>query len=117
MNPAQCRGEFLRHHFKRRGQRRSSSDKHIIMTGTQPVGGRQAHQFAQTTPHAVALDGVADLPRHGKAYARRACLIAPPRLQHKGCSGRSCTTRRSLEIAAASEPLNGNGGMRLPIRH
>ena len=105
MNPGQCRIEILHQLGKRSRQGRPPANKHIVMAGVQPPSSgscRKPHDFAQPAPDPVALDGVADLPRHGEADTDHPTLVsASADLQGEGAGRHSHSARRSLKIAPA----------------
>jgi hypothetical protein len=87
---------------------RPPADQHIIMAAAQPPGRQQPHDLPQPAPHAVTLDGIADLPRHRKADARRPIIGAAARLQHKRPAGRPGAGCGSPKVRSALQPLHGN---------
>jgi len=80
MNPPHRIGEVPHHLVERPAERRAPSNQHVIMAGLQRLRRAQAHQFAQSAAHPVALHCIADLARHRKADPRRAALGAATRL-------------------------------------
>ena len=124
MDSTERRLEIPHHVAERGGERRTPSDQHIVMTAAQPAAvnivrarGRQSHDFAQPTPHPIALHGIADLPRHRKADADRIVLIAPARLQHERTGRDAQAGCRRPKIAAPLQPLHGIRETGAAIRH
>jgi hypothetical protein len=117
MNSAECGIEFLPHLLKRQRQRRAPSDQDIIVAGTHLAAGRKPYHFPQPAPHAVALHGIADLPRHRETNARRAILRASKRLQHEGLTGYPVAGRCGSKVRPARQPLHRNDGIGSPITH
>jgi len=99
--------EFPHHLTERQFERRPPPDQHVIVAGVQFAGGRKPHHLPQAAPHAVALHGVAHLPRHCKAYAHGALVCAPARLQHERAAGRLDTAGGSPKVRPALQPLHG----------
>jgi hypothetical protein len=75
--------EFLHHGVDRHFERGAPSDQHVIVAGAQQSRRRKPNELAQAAPHAVALDGVADLFADGETDPRRTVLAARTGLQHK----------------------------------
>jgi hypothetical protein len=74
MNAAKRAIQFLDHLAEWRSQRRPPSDHHIIVPGAKRCRGGKPDKFAQATPHAIALHGIADLLADSKADPGRAGL-------------------------------------------
>jgi hypothetical protein len=122
MNSAERRSEFAHPLGERRRERRAPPDQHVVVARVQATagargGGRQSHDLPQSPAHAVALHGVAYLPRHGEPDPDCPIVGAPMRLQHEGAGGRPHSARRGTKIAPALQPLHGNDGTGLPITH
>jgi hypothetical protein len=72
------------------------------------------HHFAQAPPHAIALHGIADLPRYGEADPRRFVFVFAVMtglgtlacLQDEGAGRRSRTLGGSLKVRPALQPLH-----------
>ena len=75
--------EFLDHAIERQLQGGAPADQHIVMAGAQATRRRQPDDFPETAPHAIALDGISDLLRHGEADAYRTTVVSLARLQHE----------------------------------
>jgi hypothetical protein len=75
--------EFLQHRVKRDLERGAPPDQHVIVPGLQRSRRSKSDQLAQTAPHPVALDGVADLFADGETNPRRTVLAARACLQDK----------------------------------
>jgi hypothetical protein len=75
--------EFLQHGVESGFEGGTASDQHVIMPGLQQSRRRKPNEFAQAAPHAIALDGIADLFADGKSDPRRAALAARAGLQDK----------------------------------
>jgi hypothetical protein len=75
--------QFLHHGVERGFERGAPSDQHVIVPGLQQSRRRKPNELAQAAPHAVTLDGVADLFRYGETNPRRTALPARPGLQDK----------------------------------
>jgi hypothetical protein len=75
--------EFLQHRVKRDLERGAPSDQHVIVPGLQRSRRSKPDELAQAAPHAVTLDGVADLFADGETNPRRTALAARPCLQDK----------------------------------
>ncbi len=125
MDAAERNGEFLHHLRKWHCQRGPPSDQHVIASCLHPRAvllpfgacaacpacptlGRQSHHLPQSASHAVTLDGVAHLFRHGKPHARRAGVGTPTRLHHEGAAGHAHASGDSAKLAATFQPLHGN---------
>jgi hypothetical protein len=93
-NAPQRAVEFPRHVAERTCQRAASADQHVVMAGGKGCLGLQPHHFAQAAADAVALDGIADLLRHGKADPDSSCrlsrFVTAQRLQHERLRRRAC---------------------------
>ena len=107
MNPAKCRIEFPHHLDERQFERRPPSDQHIIMTVVQTSHGREPYQLPQAPPHAVALHGIADLPRYCKSDPHVTFGGTLATLQHKRPAGRPHSSGGSAKIGSALQPLHG----------
>jgi hypothetical protein len=75
--------EFLQHRVKRDLECRAPSDQHVIVSGLQQSRRRKPNELAQAAPHAVTLDGIADLFADGETNPRRTALPARTGLQNK----------------------------------
>ena len=119
MDAAQ-RQSKLPHHLGERGRKRGPpADKNVIVAWTQSAGAgcrRHAHDLAQSAAHTVALYGVADLARHGKADADGPLIAARARLQGESGARGPHATRSGLKIAPALKPLDDHG-TGVAIRH
>jgi hypothetical protein len=104
------RGKVAHHGVELGPQRCRPPDQHIIVTGAERRRGSDADQFAQAAPHAVALDGIADLLGDRKSDPRRPGLGAPVRLQDEGAYRCACTScgsfRGGPKIISAFQPLH-----------
>jgi hypothetical protein len=104
------RNEIL-HHIDEPGlERCPPSHQHVIVSSAKRCGRRNADEFAQAPPHAVALHGTADLLGDCKADPRLPGLGALARLQDKGACRRSRASRGSLrsgtKVTPAFQPLH-----------
>jgi len=64
------------------------------------------HQFAQSPPHAIPLDGVADLARDRKTDAPTRLVHSPARLQQECFAGGSCSGSGSAKVRSAPQPIH-----------
>jgi len=83
VNLGQCRGQIPHHLTERGGECRPPTDKHIIMSRTEPLRSRihrHPHHLPQAAAYPVAFHGIAYLPRYGKAYTHRIAFAAPESL-------------------------------------
>jgi hypothetical protein len=87
----------------------ATTDQHIVIPRPEPARVRKPHDFAQSTPHAIALDRIADLLRHRKADPWRTCVGARTALQHKGRRGSPGTRRGVEKIRPLPQSLHGSG--------
>jgi hypothetical protein len=110
MNAQKRHSEIVHHIVEPRLERRSPTHQHVIVSGAKRSGWRAADERAQAPPHAVALDGIADLFGDCKSDPRRPGLGAPSRLQDKcACRGSraSCGSLGSRpKITSAFQPLH-----------
>jgi hypothetical protein len=72
------------------------------MAGRKTSGRRQPHDLLQAAPHAIALDGLSDLPRNGEADAYRTTVSSLTRLQYESRGRHFRSGRGSQEIAPSS---------------
>jgi hypothetical protein len=86
-SPRRC-GQILHHVAERAAQRAAAPDQYVIVAGLQRACARQSHHFPQPAPHAVALHGIADLPRYREPDAHCVTIGAAACLQHEGGRGR-----------------------------
>ena len=68
------------------------------MTGPRPIPSETPHHFPQAAPHAVALDRIANLLRHGEAEAQRPVIRPFARLQHECRCGDPAAGRRRQKV-------------------
>ena len=81
-------------------QRRPAPDQHVIVAGAKPPErGRKPHHFPQAAPHPVALHGIADLARHGKADPDRPTCLTVYSVVSARC--RACRTKAPAGALAA----------------
>src|ERR1700675_3276067 len=90
--------EVLDQSRKRQLECGATTDQHIVTSRLEPARVRKPHDFAQSAPHPIALDRVADLLRHRKADTWRSCFGAPAGLQHKGRRRNPRTRRGSQKV-------------------
>jgi len=112
MDAAERGIEFMHHFAERSGQRRPAADDDIVEAPPQATGvglGRQSDNLPQPATHPVALHGVADLPRDGKADANVALIPARMRLHHEMTAGSTSAAGCGQKIAAPPEPFHRRG--------
>jgi len=119
VNLLERRIEFPHHLTERQFERRPPPDQHVIVAGVQFAGGREPHHLPQAAPHAIALHGVAHLPRHCEAYANGTRVCAPARLQDERAARRLDTGGGSPKVPPALQPLHGKNlsGRGAPVTH
>ena len=83
MRAAQRPVEVPHHVAEGQSERRPPANQHVIVAGAKLNAGGEPHHLAQPALDAVALDRIADLPRHREADPRRTGFVAPPRLEDK----------------------------------
>jgi hypothetical protein len=101
--------EFPHHVGERDRKRDATADQHVIVAGAQSAGSggrRHPHDLAQSTAHAVAFRGVADLARHGEADTGGALIATRASLQHEAPPRGPRTAGGGAKIAPAFEPLD-----------
>jgi hypothetical protein len=114
MHAAECAGEIFDKPFKRQSQCGAAADQHIIMAGPHRRLPRQPHHLAKPPPHAIALDGIADLLGDRKPHSHRSILAPIQRLQHKTADGSPRAGRGGQEVCALPEAFHRRrGGPRL----
>ncbi len=106
MNVMQRGIEFPDQVAKRHLQRRPPPNQHIIVAGTKHGLRREADGLTQATPHAVSLDGIADLARNSEADPAGGLVAARPRLQDKAARRRPRPFGGSLKVRPAFQPLH-----------
>ena len=95
--------ESPRHLCERRRQSRPPPDQHIIVAGRHCTASRRKpHHFAQAAANPVALDGTADLPRHGETNAHGPMISSTTRLQDERAACGLCATGSGPKIAPVS---------------
>ncbi len=87
------------------------------MAGTQATRGRKPYDFLETSPHAIALDGISNLLRHGEADAYRTTVVSLARLQYERRSRHLAPGRGGQEIGSLPQPLHGNDRRAAGVRH
>jgi hypothetical protein len=107
MNPPHRRGQVLHHFTERAVKRGTAPDQDVIMAGLQRALPSQSQHFAQAAPDAVALDGIADLPRYGEPDPNRVIIGAATRLQHESPRRRPHRAGSCPKIHPALQPLHG----------
>lgn len=111
MNAAERHIEFPPHVRERLRQSLAPPDQDVIVAAAQIATGREPDDLAQSTPHAIALHGIANLPRYGEAHAHRTTFfLATTRLQHERAAGRPHACRSGAKIGPAPQPLHGISG-------
>jgi hypothetical protein len=110
VDAAKRAAEFLHHGVKRDLERGAPSNQHVIVTRAQRRRRRKPDKLAQTAPHPIALDSVADLFTDGETDPRRTGL--PPRacLQDEAAGMGARAGPRSLgngpKVTPAFQPLH-----------
>jgi hypothetical protein len=108
---------LLDHAIERQLEGGATADQHIVMAGAQATRRRLPDDFPETAPHAIALDRISKLLRHGKADAYRTTVVSPARLQHERGSRHLAAGGGGQEIGPLPEPLHRNDRGAAGIRH
>src|SRR5262249_12026071 len=95
---------------------RTTTDQHIVIARPKPSRVRKPHDFAQSTPDAIALDRIADLLRHRKADPWRSCVGARPGLQDEFRRGGPGARRGAEKIRPLPQSFHGSGHPGQPIQ-
>ena len=75
--------KFRDHPAKRHGERCLAADQHVVMSGLRQKRGMSAHEVAQSPPHPVAHNRIADLARDREAEPSRGTIAPFSCLQHE----------------------------------
>jgi hypothetical protein len=108
MNSIERHIEFPHHLTEWRFESGSPPDQHIIVTATKAAGDRKPHNLAQAAPHAIALHGIADLPRHREADTNRTVVGALTGLQNECPAGGPGAGCGRPKVRPAFQSLHGN---------
>jgi hypothetical protein len=109
---------LLDHAIERQLEGGATADQHIVMSRSQTTRRRTPDDFPETAPHAIALDGISNLLRHGEADAYRATVIvSPARLQHERGGRHLAAGGGGQEIGPLPQPLHRNDRGAAGVRH
>jgi hypothetical protein len=99
--------ELFYHSAKWQPKCRPPSDQHIIMSRPHSSRSAPSHNLPQAAANAIALDGVADLLRHGKANPHRTTIPPFTGLQYERRRRRLGAACGCQEIRAMPQSLHG----------
>lgn len=111
MNSAKRHIEVPNHFAERGGERRSSSDQHVIMAGQQTaLGCDMPCRLPQPTPDPIAFHSISYLSRYRKSDPDGPIVVPAPRLYGQQAGRQPHSVRGGPKFASAPEPFDDDCG-------